>query len=322
MKTLRMLVASCALAAGAVLTPIAAHAFDQVKIMIPAGPGGGFDQAGRSLGVALQAAGAVKSLQYENKGGAGGTIGLAQFINSERANPNALAIAGMVTVGAVHLNKSPVTLANVTPIARLLAEAEVIAVPANSKFQSIQDLMAALKANPGSVAFSGGSAGGTDHIVAGLLAREAGSDPAKVNYIAYTSGAEAMTALMGGHVAAGISGVAEFLPQIRAGRLRALAVTSPQRLPDVNVPTLKEQGINLEVMNWRGVFAAPGITDAQRDALVKAVDAAVKTPQWKAALDKLEWVEYYLPVPAFRTFVDEEDKRISAIVGSLAINKK
>lgn len=322
MKLLRMLAASCALLAGSVPLTAAAQAIDQLKIMIPASPGGGFDQTGRALGAALQATGAVKSLQYENKGGAGGTIGLAQFVNSERGNPKALVVAGMVTVGAAHLNKSPVSLADVTPLARLLAEVEVIAVPANSKIQSIKDLAAALKTNPGSVAFSGGSAGGTDHLVAGLLAREAGADPAKVNYIAYTGGAEAMTALLGGHVAAGISGLAEFLPQIKSGRLRALAVTSAQRVPDVDIPTLREQGIDLEIVNWRGVFAPPGLNDAQRDALAKAVDAAVKTPQWKAALDKQEWTDFYLPAAPFRTFVEQEDKRVGSIVSSLAMGRK
>lgn len=322
MKRFRTMAAGVALAACSALAASAAHAFDQLKIMIPAGPGGGFDQTGRAIGAALQASGGARSLQYENKGGAGGTIGLAQFVNTDRANPNALVVAGMVTVGAVHLNKSPVSLADVTPIARLLAEAEVIAVPASSKIQSIRDLMAALKANPGAVAFSGGSAGGTDHLAAGLLAKEAGADPARVNYIAYTSGAEAMTALLGGHVAAGISGLAEFLPQIRTGRLRALAVTSAQRLPGVDIPTLKEQGVNLEIVNWRGVFAAPGLTDAQRDALSRAVEAAVKTPQWKASLDKLEWTDFYQPAQAFRAFVDGEDKRVGAIVGSLAMGRK
>jgi tripartite-type tricarboxylate transporter receptor subunit TctC len=94
-----------------------APAFDAMRIMIPAGPGGGFDQTGRSLGAALQSAGLTKSVQYENKGGAGGTIGLAQFLNTDKASPNALIVAGLVTVGAVHLNKTPVSLSNVTPIA-------------------------------------------------------------------------------------------------------------------------------------------------------------------------------------------------------------
>jgi putative tricarboxylic transport membrane protein len=227
-----------------------------------------------------------------------------------------------VTVGAVHLNKTPVSLANVTPIARLLAEANVIAVPTASKIMNIRDLMAALKANPGAVAFAGGSAGGVDHLLAGLVAREAGTDPSKVNYVAYTSGAEAVAALLGGHVAAGISGVAEFLPHIKSGRLRALAVSSAQRLPDVAVPTLRELGVDVELVNWRGVFAGPDISEAQRDTLIRAVDAAVKTPSWKQSLDKLEWLEFHLSGKEFGPFVTAEQKRIGAIVDSLGLAKK
>ena len=297
-------------------------AFDALRIMIPAGPGGGFDQTGRSLGAALQASGLVKSIQYDNKGGAGGTIGLAQFLNTDKANPNALIVAGLVTVGAVHLNKTPISLANVAPIARLLAEANVIAVPASSKILTVRDLMNAIKTNPGAVAIAGGSAGGVDHLLAGLVAREAGADPSKVNYVAYTSGAEAVASLLGSHVAAGISGVGEFLPHIKSGRLRALAVSSAQRLPDVAIPTLKELGVEVELVNWRGVFAGPEISETQRDALGRAVDAAVKTTSWKQALDKLEWLEFYQPAKDFAPFVLAEQKRVGAIVDSLGLAKK
>ena len=136
-----------------------ALAIDQLKVMIPAGPGGGFDQTGRNLAAAMQAAGSIKSAQFDNKGGAGGAIGLAQFVTTSKGDPNALFVSGFVTVGATAMNRSPVTLANVTPIARLTAEADAIIVPANSPFKSMKDVVAALKANPGAVSFSGGSAG-------------------------------------------------------------------------------------------------------------------------------------------------------------------
>jgi putative tricarboxylic transport membrane protein len=187
---------------------------------------------------------------------------------------------------------------------------------------NIRDLMAAIKANPGAVAFAGGSAGGVDHLLAGLVARESGADPSKVNYVAYTSGAEAVAALLGGHVAAGISGVGEFLPHIKSGRLRALAVSSAQRLPDVAVPTLRELGVDIELVNWRGVFAGPDITEAQRDALMRAIDAAVKTPSWKQSLDKLEWLEFHQSGKEFGPFIVAEQKRVGAIVDSLGLAKK
>ena len=132
----------------------------------------------------------------------------------------------------------------------------------------MKDLVAQFKANPGSVALGGGSAGGSDHILAGMIAQASGVEPAKVNYIAYAGGGEAQAAIMGGHVAAGISGYGEFAAQIKAGKLRALAISSDKRVPGIDIPTLKEQGVDVEMVNWRGVFGAPGITDAQKKELI------------------------------------------------------
>jgi putative tricarboxylic transport membrane protein len=297
-----------------------ALALDQLKVMIPAGPGGGFDQTGRNLVAAMQAAGSVKSAQFENKGGAGGAIGLAQFVNSSKGDPAAVFVSGLVTVGATHLNKSPVSLANVTPIARLTAEAEAIIVPSNSPHKTIKDLVAAMKANPGAVSFSGGSAGGTDHILAGLIAREIGVDPGKVNYVPFTSGAEAVAAVLGGQVTAGISGYGEFAQHIKSGRVRALAVSSAEQVE--GVPTLKAQGINVELVNWRGIFGAPGITQAQSQELIAAVEAGIKDARWQETLKKLDWTPYFLAGDAFRAFVDSEQKRIGAVLDTLNLGKK
>ena len=299
-----------------------AVAFDQLKVMIPAAPGGGFDQTGRNLGVALQAAGVVKTLQYDNKGGAGGAIGLAQFVNTSKGDPNAIFISGMVTVGSTILNKSPVTLANVTPIARLTAESEAIIVPANSPFKTMKDLVAALKANPGAVSFAGGSAGGTDHILAGLIAKDVGVEPGKVNYVPFTSGSEAVAAVLGGSVSAGISGLGEFLQHIKSGRVRALAVSGTERVPGVDIPTLREQGINVDLVNWRGVFAAPGITAEQQKELIAAMEAATKNPKWQETLAKLDWTPFFLAGEPFKAFVEADTKRLTAVLDSLNLGKK
>ena len=308
--------------AAAIVLCGSAAAIDQLKVMVPAGPGGGFDQTGRNLGAAMQAAGSVKSIQYDNKGGAGGAIGLAQFVNTSKGDPNALFVAGMVTVGATHMNKSPVSLANVVPIARLTAEAEAIVVNASSPIKTAKDLVAALKANPGAVSFAGGSAGGTDHILAGLIAKDAGVDPAKVNYVAFTSGAEAVAAVLGGQVSAGVSGLGEFAQHIKSGRVRAIAVSSAARLPGVDIPTLKEQGIDVELVNWRGVWGAPGISADQRKALIAAVEAGVANAKWKETLAKLDWTSYMLAGDAFGQFVDAEQKRVGAILDSLNLGAK
>ena len=301
----------------------AAMALDAVKILAPAAPGGGWDQTARALQRALQSGDVVKRVTVDNKAGAGGTIGLAQFVNSSKGDPQALMVGGMVMVGAIMVNGSPVNLSQVTPIARLTGEYEVIVVSAASKIQKLSDLVTLLKTNPGSVSWGGGSAGATDHLLAGMIAKSAGVDPSKINYIAHAGGGEAQAAILGGHVTVGVSGWGEFAAQVKAGKLRALAVSSAERLPDVkDVPTLKEAGVDVVLANWRALFAAPGITEAQQAELVAAVDKAVKTPVWKEAIDKNEWTDLYLAGDAFKKFLDAEQPRIAEIVTSLGMAKK
>jgi len=311
---------SLAVVFAATAVGLAAHAQPAIKMMIPANPGGGWDQTGRQLAAAMQSAKLVSSVQFENKGGAGGTIGLAQFVNAAKGDPNALIIGGMVMVGGIYLNDSPVNLSMVTPVARLTGEYEVIVVPADSPHKTMADLVKAFKANPGSVSWGGGSAGGTDHILVGLIAKAVGVDPAKTNYIAFKGGGEAISAIVGGHVTAGVSGVGEFAEQIKGGRMRALAVSAPKR--EEGIKTLKEQRINVELANWRGIFGAPDITKQQRDALVKLVKAATDSPAWKETLEKLGWSPIFLGGDAYKKFIDEDTKRIAGIIDSLGIKKK
>ncbi len=315
-KSFVSLVAALALS----LAAAAVYAQPSLKMMIPANPGGGWDQTGRNLAAAMQSAKLVSSVQFDNKGGAGGTIGLAQFINSSKGDPNAVLIGGMVMVGAIYLENSPVNLSMVTPLARLTGEYEIIVVPANSPHKSMADLIKALKANPGAVSWGGGSAGGTDHILVGLIAKAAGVDPAKINYVPYKGGGEAISAIVGGHVTAGVSGLGEFAEQIKGGRMRALAVSSPKRMEGVS--TLKEQGLDVELANWRGVFGAPGIPTAQRDALIKIVRGATESALWKATLEKLGWSPIFLSGDAYKKFIDEDTKRIASIIDSLGIKGK
>ena len=212
--------------ASAFAVPAAAQT---LKMLIPANPGGGWDQTGRNLAAAMQSAGLVKSVQFENKGGAAGTIGLAQFVNASKGDPNALMIGGMVMIGGIYLNNSAVNLTMVTPVARLTSEYEVVVVPTNSPIKTMADLVQMFKADPGKVSWGGGSAGGTDHILVGLIAKSTGADATKINYVPFKGGGEAVAAIVGGHVTAGVSGLGEFSEQIKGGRLRALAISSPQR---------------------------------------------------------------------------------------------
>ncbi len=318
-RSFTLTAAAAALASLGVPAAAGAQAITTLKMLIPANPGGGWDQTARNLATAMQAAKVVQSVQFENKGGAAGTIGLAQFINAARGDPGALMVGGMVMVGGIILNKAPVDLSMVTPIARLTSEYEVVVVPAASPHKSIGDLVNAFKADPGKVSWGGGSAGGTDHILIGLIAKAVGADAAKINYIPFKGGGEAIAAIIGGHVSAGVSGLGEFAEQIKAGRMRALAVSSPQRID--GIPTLKDQGIDVVLGNWRGVFGAPGITTAQRDALVAAVKAATESQSWKDTLAKLGWDAWYLGGDDYRKFLDEDVKRIGAIIDSLGLRK-
>jgi putative tricarboxylic transport membrane protein len=318
---IRIACALASLSALAAVIPVHAQS-DNIKLLIPAAPGGGWDQTGRALESAMRNATLIKSSQINNVPGAAGTIGIAQFVNSNKGDANALMIGGMVMVGGIHLNKSAVNLSMVTPIAKLTSEYEAIVVPASSDIKTMADLVNKLKANPGSVSWAGGSAGGTDHILVGLIAKSLGVDPSKTNYIAYSGGGEATAALLGGQVSVGVSGWAEFAAQVKAGKLRPLAVSSGKRMEGLDIPTLKEQGIDVELANWRGVFGAPGISAAQRDALVKLVGATVKTDAWKATLKKNDWADSFIAGDDYAKFIDSETKRITTILDSLNLKKK
>lgn len=285
--------------AAAPLTAASAQVSD-LKIIAPAAPGGGWDQTARALQQVLQSEKLVPNVQVLNVPGAGGTIGLAQFVNGSKGDPNVLLVGGYVMVGAIITNKSPVNLTQVTPIARLTGEYEAIAVPANSPLKSMADLVAALKADPQKVSWAGGSAGGTDHITAGLIAKAIGVDPTKVNYIAFSGGGESLASILGGKVTVGISSLSEFDAQAKAGKLRILAVSSPERLPEAkDIPTFKESGVDVEIQNWRSVSAAPGITPEQKKALSDIIAKAVESKAWKDMLAQKGWVNTYLAGPEF-----------------------
>ncbi|HEV8314694.1 MAG TPA: tripartite tricarboxylate transporter substrate binding protein [Burkholderiaceae bacterium] len=297
----------------------AAQAADNFKIMIGANPGGGYDQTGRGLGKAMQEAGVASAVTYENKGGAGGTIGLAQFVNASKGDPHALVVAGAVMVGAIVQNNPPVTLSNATPIARLLAEYNVFVVPANSPIKSMKEVVDQMKKDPGSVKWGGGSKGSVDHISVAMIARATGVDVAKINYVPFKGGGEAVAAVLGGHITVGTSGYAEMEEFIRTGKLRAIGYTAGSRQKGVDVPTLKEQGIDVEIGNWRGVYGAPGITPEQRKALIDAVVKATRTKGWAETLQNNRWNQALLTGDEFGKFVDEEHARLRALMSKLGM---
>lgn len=321
LSSLRAIAAGVAVAALATALPASAQQIPELKIMAPAAPGGGWDSTARSMQQALVAAGIARSVQVTNVAGAGGSIGIAQFVNNAKGDGNQLMVNGFVMVGALLTANSPVKLDQVTPIARLTEEYQVMVVPANSPIKNAQDLAAAVKANIGNVKFGGGSAGGIDQIMAALFAGAVGADASKVNYIAYSGGGESLASILGGVVTAGISGYSEYEGQIKSGRLRAIGISSEKRLPGIDVPTFKEQGIDLAITNWRSVVAAPGITPEQKKVLADAIDRLVKSDAWKEVLKQKGWDNAYLPGDAFAAFLKSEDERVGKVLKSIGLIK-
>ena len=258
-----LVLAFVALASPGAAEPTHAH----LRLIAPAAPGGGWDQTARTMQQVLQAAGIAGTVSVENVPGAAGTIGLAHLIGAERGKGDVAMISGLIMLGAIVSHRSAVTLRDATPIARLTGEYEVIVVPAASPYRTLTSLLDAFRARPESISWAGGSAGGTDQILAGLIADAAGVPPRRVNYVAFAGGGESIAAILGGQVTAGISGLAEYVPQITAGTVRILAISSGERLPAVNAPTLREQGVDIVLENWRSIVGPPAMRSDDRQRL-------------------------------------------------------
>ncbi|WP_406312400.1 tripartite tricarboxylate transporter substrate binding protein [Streptosporangium sp. NBC_01639] len=289
-----------------------------LKIMAPASPGGGWDQTSRTAEQAFKSADPSRTVEVYNVPGAGGTIGLAQLA-AAKGNGNLLMTMGLVMVGAVEQNKSKVTLAETTPVAKLTEEYEIVVVPAASPYRTLADLVAAWKADPAKIAIAGGSAGGTDHIVAGLMAKAAGIDPGRVNYIAHSGGGEALNALLGNKVALGISGIGEFAEHVKSGKLRALGVSSPARVDSVDAPTLKEAGLDVELANWRGFVAPPGLDDTAKKNLTDLVTRMHDSQAWKDAVAKNGWIDSFQTGQEFADYLAAEQTKVKTIIAEMGL---
>jgi putative tricarboxylic transport membrane protein len=294
--------------------PLSAQAAASIKMMIPANPGGGWDGTGRAFGKAMLDAKVADNVQFDNKGGAAGVIGLAQFVNASKGDPNALIMMGAVMLGGIITGKPQVSLDKATPIARLTSEYNVFVVPAASPIKTMKEVVDLLVKDPGSVKWGGGSRGTTEHICASMLATKVGVDPKKVNYVAFRGGGEATAAILGGNVTVGGGGYSEMAEYINAGKMRPIGVTSEKRLPGINVPTLKELGYDVVLGNWRGLYGAPGITPEQRAALTDLVVKATKSKSWTESLQKNAWTPALMTGQAFDDFVDAEFSNLRGIM--------
>jgi putative tricarboxylic transport membrane protein len=290
--------------------------------MAPGDPGGGYDTTARTLQSALRDDDlAPKGAEVYDVPGAGGTIGLSQFVSKQSGEPEQLMVMGLVMVGAIETNRPPVDLTRVTPIATLATEPEAIVVRAESKYRTLSQLLADLKRDPGSVSFGGGSAGGADHLLVGELARASRVDGAKVRYIAHSGGGETNAAILSGGVAAGVTGVAEIDEHVKAGKMRALATSTaePIEVGGKPAPTLKDAGADVELSNWRGLVAPPGISAAERGQIIELVQEAHDTPRWQESLRRFGWTDFFKTGPEFDRFLREEIARVKGLVRDLGI---
>jgi putative tricarboxylic transport membrane protein len=304
------------LCAGALALPAGAADY---TIMAPAAPGGGWDQTARAMQAVLRDEGISGNVQVTNVPGAGGTIGLAQFVNQSAGDPSQLIVGGYVMVGAILTNNSPVNLGMVTPIARLTGEAVAIVAPAGSPINTVDDLVAALKADPGAVSWAGGSAGGADHITAGLIAKAVGVDPTAINYIAFSGGGEALAAILGNQVTVGISGYSEFAPQIEAGQLKLIAHSGESAIEGVEAPSLQDAGVDVVLENWRMVAAAPGLDGDEVEAITADIVSMATSDDWQAVLAERGWVDRLLTGDELKAQLDSDIAATEAILRDVGL---
>jgi putative tricarboxylic transport membrane protein len=287
-------------------------AMDRLTIVAPAAVGGGWDQTAHAMARVLEAANIVRHVDVVNRPGAGGAIGLAEFINGRRGDAQSVLIGGLVMIGAIRANDATVSLLDTTPLARLISETEVIAVRSDAPVKTLADLIGVMQSQPGALVWTGGAYGGTDHLLLRLLADAINVDTSTINYIPVAGGGEALHGLLSGQSTAGVGGYSEFVDGLRSGRLRAIAISSDTRLPGIPIPTLKELGVAVQMQNWRGVFAPPGVAAAERDRLAAALDRMVHHPLWKRAVAEHAWTDVYLPGEPYVQFVRTEHGRIDA----------
>ena len=285
---------------------------DRLTIVAPASPGGGWDLTAHAMADVLQGAGIVRRVDVVNSPGAGGSIALAEFINAHRGDPHTLLVGGLVMISAVRANNATESILETTPLARLVAEAEVVVVQSDSQMTSLADVLAVMRSQPAALVWTGGSYGGTDQMLLRNIAEAIGLDTTSINYVPNAGGGEGLRSLLSGRSTAAVGNYSEFAPAIRAGRLRSLAISSEARLPGLPIPTLKEQGVNVTMSNWRGVFAPPGLAPEDREQLAAALGRMVRDPRWHRVLAERFWTDAYLAGDAFTRFVESEQHRIDA----------
>ncbi|MCL8251111.1 tripartite tricarboxylate transporter substrate-binding protein [Aeromicrobium fastidiosum] len=291
----------------------------RLSMYIPNSPGGGYDLTGRAAARVLEDAELSGRFEVTNVIGAGGTVAMQRLLNEEGVDDLVMSM-GLGVVGATYTNDSKARVSQATPIARLIEDQEALIVPKDSPFQTVQDLVDAWKADPSSVTIGGGSSpGGPDFLFPMQLAKTVGIDPKQVKYIVYDGGGPLTSALLGKKIDVGASGPSEFEGQLEDGSLRVLAVSGEERLETVDAPTLKESGIDMTFVNWRGILAPPGISDESRERLVAMFTEMHETKGWQDAIKRNGWIDSFATGEEFETFLLEQDKRVETTLKELGL---
>jgi len=318
-STLVLALSACGVTSAANTTASDSGPLKNLQVMVPNAPGSGYDVTGRAAVKVMDENGIATGTEVTNLAGAGGTVGLARTL-TEKGNANFMLMMGLGVVGAAYTNEGNAKVADATPIARLIEEAGAIFVPADSPYLTLDDMVQAWKVDPASFAVGGGSSpGGPDHLLPMQLADAVGIDPTAVNFISYDGGGELLPAILGGKLQFAASGYGEFLEQVKSGDLRVLAVTSKERVPVIDAPTLTEEGVDLVFTNWRGLLAAPGLTDAETARLVEAVTAMHDSKEWGAVLEANGWTDAFVTGDDFGTFLTDQDQRVATVLKSLGL---
>ena len=319
-KKLMALVVSCAL----VLSPVSMAAVTNVHFLIPGGAGGGWDGTARGVGKALTDAGLLKRASYQNLSGGGGGVAIANLIKTAKTKKAKRTLMVNSTPIIVRsLSKVfPQSFRDLVPVAGVIADFQALVVITKSKYKNFGQVVRDFERDPKSVKVAGGSsAGSLDHISAALAFQAAGQEPTKMIYVPYDAGGDAMAALLSGETALLSTGLSEALELSRAGTVRILASTAPARIADApEIPTLKEQGYDVEFANWRGFFAAPG-TPADKVAEYNALLSKMyDTPQWEEVRGRNGWVNNYVAGPDdFYQFLENQEKEVGALLRQLGL---
>lgn len=295
----------------------AASAQGTYRILAPATTGGGYDTLARNLAKTLDTTKLASSSVY-NVPGEGGVVGLREFVK-RKGEGDQLVVFGLTTIAAMQISKEGgLSLKDLTPVARLVNDYEVLIVPASSPYKTLTDLTTAFKGNPG-LRFGGASVASAGHLFTGNVLQAAGGNVRNLKWVPSSGNLQGIKAMLNGEldVVSSSYGVAE--PDIKAGRVRALAISAPERVTGVNIPTAREQGIDAELVNWRGVFAPANLSSADKARLSSVMSRLARSKEWRTLLAQEKQNSFFQPGVSFGYFLDREAPRIQALLRDLGL---